>query len=88
MLMRFKYLGQHPCVFRSVAGLTIEEFDKLLVELLFWVTSWASLSRVCAGRWPASFRCWKLPVGPPFAGRIGSRVGVSPKSWKIAPRRQ
>lgn len=33
MLMRFKYLGQHPCVFRSVTGLTIEEFDKLLVEL-------------------------------------------------------
>ncbi len=33
MLMRFKYLRQHPRVFRSVTGLTIPEFKGLLGEL-------------------------------------------------------
>ena len=33
MLMRFKYLRQHPRVFRSVTGLTIAEFKELLGEL-------------------------------------------------------
>ena len=33
MLMRFKYLRRHPRVFRSVTGLTIAEFNELLVEL-------------------------------------------------------
>ncbi|MCK4472340.1 MAG: transposase family protein, partial [Anaerolineae bacterium] len=33
MLMRFKYLCQHPRVFRSVTGLTIAEFKELLGEL-------------------------------------------------------
>jgi len=33
MLMRFKYLRQHPRVFRSMTGLTIAEFKELLGEL-------------------------------------------------------
>jgi hypothetical protein len=31
--MRFEYLNRHPRVFRSVTGLTIAEFNELLVEL-------------------------------------------------------
>src|SRR5436190_11188274 len=34
MIFRREHLGQHPAVFRSMTGLTVEAFDQLLPELL------------------------------------------------------
>src|SRR5262245_44143653 len=34
MILRREYLGQHPAVFRSMTGLTVEAFDRILPELL------------------------------------------------------
>src|SRR5262245_51173600 len=34
MIFRREYLGKHPCVFRSMTGLSVEAFDQLLPELL------------------------------------------------------
>ena len=34
MIFRREHLGQHPAVFRSLTGLTVEAFDRLLPELL------------------------------------------------------
>lgn len=33
MLMRYEYLSQHPCVFKSMTGLTVAEFDQMAVEV-------------------------------------------------------
>ena len=34
MIFRREHLGQHPAVFRSLTGLTVETFDRMLPELL------------------------------------------------------
>src|SRR5262245_60151287 len=34
MILRREYLGNHPSVFRSMTGLTVEAFDRMLPELL------------------------------------------------------
>src|SRR5215216_4508687 len=34
MILRREHLGQHPSVFRSMTGLTVEAFDAMLPELL------------------------------------------------------
>ena len=34
MIFRREHLGQHPAVFRSLTGLTVEAFDRMLPELL------------------------------------------------------
>lgn len=34
MILRREHLGQHPSVFRSMTGLTVEAFDRMLPELL------------------------------------------------------
>jgi hypothetical protein len=34
MILRREHLGQHPAVFRSMTGLTVEAFDRMLPELL------------------------------------------------------
>jgi hypothetical protein len=34
MILRREHLGQHPAVFRSMTGLTVETFDRMLPELL------------------------------------------------------
>jgi DDE superfamily endonuclease/Helix-turn-helix of DDE superfamily endonuclease len=34
MILRREYLRQHPAVFRSMTGLTVEAFDRMLAELL------------------------------------------------------
>src|SRR5262245_38752973 len=34
MILRREHLGQHPTVFRSMTGLTVEAFDRMLPELL------------------------------------------------------
>jgi hypothetical protein len=34
MILRRDHLGQHPSVFRSLTGLTVEAFDHLLPQLL------------------------------------------------------
>jgi hypothetical protein len=34
MILRREHLGQHPAVFRSMTGLTVEAFDQVLPELL------------------------------------------------------
>jgi hypothetical protein len=33
MLMRYEYLSEHPTVFRSMTGLSVTEFDRLVVEV-------------------------------------------------------
>ena len=33
MLMRYKYLSEHPTVFRSMTGLSVSEFDQLVIEV-------------------------------------------------------
>src|SRR5262249_55923008 len=33
MILRREHLGQHPSVFRSLTGLTVEAFDQLVPEL-------------------------------------------------------
>jgi hypothetical protein len=33
MLMRYEYLSEHPTVFRSMTGLSVSEFDRMVVEV-------------------------------------------------------
>ena len=34
MILRREHLGNHPAVFRSMTGLTVDAFDQMLPDLL------------------------------------------------------